>query len=235
VLPLLLAGMAWQARAKVDQALPAPAELARRAAQAQAGDEAATVQLRTLAYNGLPAAMPRWARPWSSVPTQARWPRTRLAERAAARGDAFAALQLGKLWFRRPACRPPRARLAWLEQAAAQGQAAAAHYLALILRNRMPQTAATQQAAAQWMRRAASRLGRLAIPARPDAAARPGCAPTRRRRRNGSNAPPNRPPEAHLQLLLAQTHGELGLPRQAGQEAEHWREAAHGATGREAP
>lgn len=232
LLPLLLAGLGWQALSQAAQALPAPAELTRRAAQAQAGDEAATVQLRTLAYNGVQAAQPLLGKALvqradpGAVAEGRDW-----LERAAAQGDALAALQLGKLWFKGAAGLPadPARAWPWLEQAAGQGQGAAAHYLALILRNSAPQTPATQQAAAQWMRQAAEAgwadsqflLGQMLLHGQ-------GLrADPQEARQWFERAAEQDHPEANLQLLLSQTHGELGLQRQAGQEAERWREAAH--------
>lgn len=231
-LPLLLAAWGvWGLHPQID-AHPSEAELMQWGAQAQARDEQATNVLRTLARNGLKPAGSLLGR----VLVQRRDARL-VAEgrdwlqRAAEAGDATAALQLGKLWFKGAAGLPADTdrALPWLHQAADQGQDAAAHYIALILKNGSAQTPAHAQAAARWMRRAAEAgwadsqflLGQMllhgqGVKADPDQA-----------RAWFERAAEQDHPEANLQLLLAQTHAELGLHRQADGEAERWREAQH--------
>ena len=109
----------------------------------------------------------------------------------------------------------------WLERAA--------QAIALILKNGSPQTPAHPEAAARWMRRAAEAgwadsqflMGQMllygqGVKADPMEA-----------RAWFERAAEQDHPEANLQLLLAQTHAELGLRRQADSEAERWREAQH--------
>src|SRR5450830_734810 len=209
-LPLLLAAWGvWGLLSQVDTA-PSEAELIHWGAQAQARDEHATTVLRNLARNGLTPAMPLLGRVLvqrgdaRSVAEGRDW-----LQRAAQAGDASAALQLGKLWFKGAPGLPADAdrALPWLEQAADKGQ----------------------DAAARWMRRAAEAgwadsqflLGQMllygqGVKADPLEA-----------RAWFERAAEQDHPEANLQLLLAQTHAELGLHRQADTEAERWREAQH--------
>src|SRR5450830_935231 len=100
-LPLLLAAWGvWGLLSQVDTA-PSEAELIHWGAQAQARDEHATTVLRNLARNGLTPAMPLLGRVLvqrgdaRSVAEGRDW-----LQRAAQAGDASAALQLGKLWFK---------------------------------------------------------------------------------------------------------------------------------------
>ena len=201
-------------------------------AQAQARDEQATTVLRNLARNGLGPAMPVLGRVLvqrgdaRSVAEGLDW-----LQRAAQAGDATAALQLGKLWFKGAAGLPADAdrALPWLKQAADQGQDAAAHYIALILKNGSQQAPAHPEAAARWMRRAAEAgwadsqflLGQMLLHGqgvKADAAEALAWF---------ERAAEQDHPESNLQLLLAQTHGQMGLHRQADTEAERWREAQH--------
>lgn len=231
-LPLLLAAWGvWGLLGQVDTA-PSEAELIHWGAQAQARDEHATTVLRNLARNGLTPAMPLLGRVLvqrgdaRSVAEGREW-----LQRAAQAGDATAALQLGKLWFKGAPGLPADAdrALPWLKQAADQGQEAAAHYIALILKNGSPQTPAHPEAAARWMRRAAEAgwadsqflLGQMLLHGQ-GVKADPMEA-----RAWFERAAEQDHPEANLQLLLAQTHAELGLHRQADSEAERWREAQH--------
>jgi TPR repeat protein len=231
-IPLLLA--AWGVWALLSQigTAPSEAELIQWGAQAQARDEHATTVLRNLARNGLTPAMPLLGRVLvqrgdaRSVAEGRDW-----LQHAAEAGDATAALHLGKLWFKGAPGLPANAdqALPWLKQAADHGQEAAAHYVALILKNGSPQTPAHPEAAARWMRRAAEAgwadsqflLGQMLLHGQ-GVKADPMEA-----RAWFERAAEQDHPEANLQLLLAQTHAELGLHRQAETEAERWREAQH--------
>lgn len=231
-LPILLAAWGvWGLRAQIGSA-PSETELSQWGAQAQTRDEHATSLLRNLARNGLTPAMPLLGKVLvqrgdaRSVAEGRAW-----LQQAAEAGDATAALQLGKLWFKgAPGLLADADRaLPWLERAADQGQDAAAHYIALILKNGSPQTPAHPEAAARWMRRAAEAgwadsqflLGQMLLHGQ-GVKADPMEA-----RAWFDRAAEQDHPEANLQLLLAQTHAELGMHRQAETEAERWREAQH--------
>lgn len=231
-LPILLAAWGvWGLRGQIGSA-PSETELSQWGAQAQARDEHATSLLRNLARNGLTPAMPLLGKVLvqrgdaRSVTEGRAW-----LQQAAEAGDATAALQLGKLWFKGAPGLPADAdrALPWLKQAADQGQEAAAHYIALILKNGSPQTPAHPEAAVRWMRRAAEAgwadsqflLGQMLLHGQ-GVKADPMEA-----RAWFDRAAEQDHPEANLQLLLAQTHAQMGLQRQVAAEEERWREAQH--------
>jgi TPR repeat protein len=139
---------------------------------------------------------------------------------AAEAGDAPAQLALGKLLYRQHDARA----IAWLTQAAAHGQPAAAHYLALLHKNGAPGLPADARQAERWLRIAAGAgiadsqflLAQMLLADHPAEA-----------RSWLEKAAEQEHPEAAQQLAMAYQRGELGLPADPQAAAQQLAEARH--------
>jgi len=141
-------------------------------------------------------------------------------QQAAEAGDGAAQLALGKLLYRQH----DTAAIAWLRQAVAHGQPAAAHYLALLHKNGAPGLPADARQAEHWLRIAASAgiadsqflLAQMLLADHPAEA-----------RTWLEKAAEQEHPEAAQQLAMAYQRGELGLQADAQAALQQLAEAQH--------